>query len=242
MTQPYSVTVRGMQDQLKDLFTEYENVGKKFWVGESWVVSRLLADVHQRSIDEVVKGAKRGKDFIKAITGRIAGRNKGLLYTTPMGFTIYQKNVRSKEFRLETFIWTPTKGSQRVQFRIKKKVGKVNTHSQKNSSAPNLIHGLDTSLLHGTVHRCHNRGVRSFCLVHDSYGVHPNKVDILNVEVREEFIEMFSEDVLYNWAIECLENAGFTFSEILDIFEELEDPMLNTLNLEDVRDATYMFS
>ena len=67
-------------------------------------------------------------------------------------------------------------------------------------------------------------------------------MDILNVEVREEFIEMFSEDVLYNWAIECLENAGFTFSEILDIFEELEDPMLNTLNLEDVRDATYMFS
>ena len=242
MTQPYSVTVRGMQDQLKDLFTEYENVGKKFWVGESWVVSRLLADVHQRSIDEVVKGAKRGKDFIKAITGRIAGRNKGLLYTTPMGFTIYQKNVRSKEFRLETFIWTPTKGAQRVQFRIKKKVGKVNTHSQKNSSAPNFIHGLDTSLLHGTVYRCYNKGVRSFCLVHDSYGVHPNKVDILNVEVREEFIEMFSEDVLYNWAIECLENAGFTFSEILDIFEELEDPMLNTLNLEDVRDATYMFS
>lgn len=46
-------------------------------------------------------------------------------------------------------------------------------------------------------------------------------MDILNVEVREEFIEMFSEDVLYNWAIECLENAGFTFSEILGIFEEL---------------------
>ena len=242
MTQPYSVTVRGMQDQLKVLFTDYENIGKKFWVGEAWVVSKLLADIHQRSIDEVVQGAKRGKDFIKAITAKVASRNKGLLYTTPMGFTVYQKNVKSEEFRIDSTIWTPNKGSQRVQFRIKKKVGRVNTHSQKNSSAPNLIHGIDTSLLHFTVRRCNNRGVKSFSLIHDSYGVHPNKVPILNEEVRESFIEIFSEDVLYNWAIEVLENAGFTFTQIMDIFSELDDPMLNTLNLNDVRDATFMFS
>lgn len=242
MTQPYSVTIRGMQDQLRILFTDYENIGKKFWVGESWVVSRLLADVHQRSIDEVVKGAKRGKDFIKAITAKVASRNKGLLYTTPMGFTIYQKNVKCEEFRLESNIWTPNKGSQRVQFRVKRKIGRVNTASQKNSSAPNLIHGLDTSLMHFTVEGCSNKGVKSFSLIHDSYGVHPNKVPILNVEVRESFITIFSKDVLYDWAIEVLENAGFTFDEIMSIFEELEDPMLNTLDLNDVRDATFMFS
>lgn len=242
MTQPYSVTVRGMQDQLKDLFTEYENIGNKFWVGDAWVVSRLLADVHQRSIDEVVKGAKRGKDFIKFITGKVASRNKGLLYTTPMGFTVYQKNVKSKEFRLESHIWTPNKGSQRVQFRIKKKVGRVNLSSQKNSSAPNLIHGLDTSLMHFTVEGCNKMGVNSFSLIHDSYGVHPNKVPVLNMEVRESFITIFKEDVLYDWAIEVLTNAGFTFDEIMDIFSETDDPMLNTLNLDDVRDATFMFS
>lgn len=242
MTQPYSVTIRGMQDQLKTLFTDYENIGKKFWVGESWVVSRLLADVHQRSIDEVVQGAKRGKDFIKAITAKVASRNKGLLYTTPMGFTIYQKNVRCEEFRLESNIWTPNKGSQRVQFRVKRKIGRVNTSSQKNSSAPNLIHGLDTSLMHFTVKGCSEKGVKSFSLIHDSYGVHPNKVPVLNVEVRESFITIFSEDVLYEWAIEVLENAGFTFDEIMSIFDELEDPMLNTLDLNDVRNATFMFS
>lgn len=242
MTQPYSVTVRGMQDQLKILFTEYENIGKKFWIGEPWVVSKILADVHQRSIDEVVQGAKRGKDFIKAITAKVASRNKGLLYTTPMGFTVYQKNVKSEEFRIDSTIWTPNKGSQRVQFRVKRKVGRVNTSSQKNSSAPNLIHGCDTSLLHLTVRRCKVRKIKSYSLIHDSYGVHPNKVPILNEEVREAFIEIFSEDVLYNWAIEVLENAGFTFDEILDIFSELDDPMLNTLNLNDVRDATFMFS
>ncbi|MGL5750296.1 MAG: DNA-directed RNA polymerase, partial [Paraclostridium sp.] len=242
MTQPYSVTVRGMQDQLKILFTEYENIGKKFWIGEPWVVSKILADVHQRSIDEVVQGAKRGKDFIKAITAKVASRNKGLLYTTPMGFTVYQKNVMSEEFRIDSTIWTPNKGSQRVQFRVKRKVGRVNTSSQKNSSAPNLIHGCDTSLLNFTVRRCKVRNIKSYSLIHDSYGVHPNKVPILNEEVREAFIEIFSEDVLYNWAIEVLENAGFTFDEILGIFSELDDPMLNTLNLNDVRDATFMFS
>ena len=41
---------------------------------------------------------------------------------------------------------------------------------------------------------------------------------------------------------ELVENAGFTFDEILGIFSELDDPMLNTLDLNDVRDATFMFS
>lgn len=242
MTQPYSVTMKGMQDQLKETFTEMEKKGEAFWKGEIWQNSKLLADIHQRSIDEVVEGAKRGKEFIKFITGKCASRNKGLLWTTPIGFPVYQKNVKAKSCQINTHIWTPDKGAQRVQFRINKRVGKVNTHSQKNSCAPNFIHSLDSSLLHITVRRCHARGVRSFALIHDSYGVHPNDVPILNEEVREAFIEIFSEDVLYDWAIEVLTNAGFTYDEMIEVFGEVDDPMLNTLDLSKVRNATFMFS
>lgn len=241
MTQPYSVTMRGMQDQLKDTFTEMENKGDKFWKGEVWQVSRLLAGVHQDSIDEVVKGAKKGKDFIKYITGLCASRNKGLAYTTKIGFPVYQKNLKTKSCQIASHIWTPNKGMQKVKFRVNKQIGKVNTHSQKNSSAPNFIHSLDSTLLHLVVKRCYERGVTAFALVHDSYGVHPNDIDILNEEIRKAYVEIFSDDVLYNWAIEVLSNAGFTYEEVAEIFSNIEDPMINTLNLKEVYDAVHIF-
>lgn len=244
MTQPYSVTLRGMQDQLKagkGSFGEIEDKGGKFWKGELWQVSRLMAGIHQDSIDEVVKGAKKGKEFIKYITGLCASRNKGLAYTTKIGFPVYQKNLKTKSCQIASHIWTPNKGMQKVKFRVNKQVGKVNTHSQKNSSAPNFIHSLDSTLLHIVVRRCWARGVRSFALIHDSYSCHPNDIDILNTEIREAYIEIFSEDVLYNWAIEVLTNADFTYEEIAKVFSEIDDPMINTLDINKVRDAVHIF-
>lgn len=242
MTQPYSVTMRGMQDQLKETFKELEEKGKKFWVGEIWQVSKLVASMNQEAIDTLVKGAKVGKDFIRHITGLCASKNQGLLYTTKIGFPVYQKNVKCKSAQVDSHIWTPEGGLQKVKFRVNKKVGKVNTHSQKNSSAPNLIHSLDSTLLHFTVWRSHLRGVKAFALIHDSYGTHPNDCDILSEEVRESFIEIFSDDVLYDWAIEVLTNAGFTVEDICQIFSEIDDPMINDLDLKELRDATYFFS
>ncbi len=242
MTQPYSVTMRGMQEQLKETFTEIEETGNKFWRGEIWQVSRLLAGIHQESIDEVVEGAKKGKEFIKTITELCAKKNKGILFTTDIGFPVYQKNVKSKSIKINSYMWTPDRGAQRIQFRVDKKIGKINTHSQKNSSAPNVIHSLDSTLLHRTVEGCYNRGVRDFALIHDSYGVHPNDVPILNEEVREAFIKIFSKDVLYDWAIEVLSNAGYSYNEMASIFEDIENPMIDTLDLNEVRNATYVFS
>lgn len=242
MTQPYSVTMRGMQDQLKETFTEMEEEGDKWWVGESWEVSRLLAGVNQKAIDNVVVSATKGKDFIKEITGIIAKQNKGLLYTTKFGGVVYQKNLKSKATTVWSHIWTPDRGVERVRFSVQEKARRVNVSAQKSASAPNFIHSLDTTQLHLCVDGCRARGVKGFALVHDSYGTHPNKVYILNDEVRGAFVELFSEDVLYDWAIEVLTNAGFTFEEIAKIFSEIEDPMVNTLDLEEVHYATYFFS
>lgn len=248
MTQPYSVTMRGMQDQLKETFEDLEKDGKKFWVGETWQVSRLLADINQRAIDSIVKGAKQGKDFIKAITDKVSDRNKGLFYTSYLDFPVYQKSLKTKSVQVNTTTWTPHQGTQRVQYRRDKVIGKVNKKTQQSASAPNFVHSNDASLLGLTCIRTYNRVWEvfkkkcSFALVHDSYGVLPNNVPILGEEVRESFIEMFSDDVLIGWAITVLDNAGYTMDEIEDILEEVGDPMLDTLDLNEVRKATFFFS
>jgi DNA-directed RNA polymerase len=242
MTQPYSVTLRGMQNQLKETFNEMEEQSDKWWVGENWQVSKLLAEVNQKAIDEVVISATKGKEFIKKITGIIAKKNKGLLYTAKFGGVIYQKNLKTKPDTIWAHIWTPERGTERIRFSVQEKAKRVNVSAQKSASAPNFIHSLDTTQLHLCVKGCVQRGIKGFWLVHDDYRVQANKVDIMNEEVREAYISLFKGDVLYDWAIEVLTNASFTFEEIGKIFSEMDDPMVNTLELDDVRNAPYFFS
>ena len=113
---------------------------------------------------------------------------------------------------------------------------------QQSASAPNLIHTLDTTLLHFTVRKGTNQGIKNWSLIHDSYGTHPNQIPTLNRVIREEFVNIFKEDVLYDWAIQVLTNAGYTYNQIASIFSELDDAMVNTLDLEEVKKATYIFS
>jgi len=242
MTQPYSVTLIGMQHQIREILDEIEAKGKKYWVGENWQASNLISQVNLQAIDEVVQGARKGQEFIKTICKYASDKNKGLLWTTPMGFVVYQKNVKCKKVQFDSIIWTPDRGNQRVQLKMFKRIGRVNAISQQNSSAPNVIHSYDTTLLHFSVLKCVSKGVKSFSMIHDSYGVHPNNGGILDVAIRESFIEIFSEDCLINWAIEVLYNAGYSYESIGKIFLEIDNPMIDTLDLQEVMESKYIFS
>jgi DNA-directed RNA polymerase, mitochondrial len=50
-----------------------------------------------------------------------------------------------------------------------------------------------------TVNRLHSMGLRHFAMVHDSYGVHASDVDLLNRVLREEFVRIYSEPVMWNF-------------------------------------------
>lgn len=243
MTQPYSVTLKGMQNQLREIFTEYEDLGNRFWIGEVWQVSNLLSSVNQGAINRVVKGASRGQEFIKQITEEVGRRkNKGLIWTTPVGFRVYQKNVKSKSAVIDTWMFTPSRGNQRIRMSVFKKTLLLNKFSQKNSVAPNVIHSFDSALLLDTVMRCGLKGVRSFRLVHDDYGTHANDTEVLNSCLRESYVEMFSGDVLFEWAVEVMTNAGFSHEEMIEVFSRLDDPMINTLDLKEVLESKYIIS
>jgi DNA-directed RNA polymerase len=97
------------------------------------------------------------------------------------------------------------------------------------SIAPNFIHQLDAVLMYRTVERCIEQGVDNFWLIHDSYGVSPNDAETLSTQVREAYIELFSEPILKNWT----EEIGLEYDD---------DVMINTLDLNEVRDSKYIFS
>lgn len=224
MTQPYSVTDRGMYEQLYELLSEYEDSNKVFWSGDKWVVATLLAKLNAKAIGEVVEGATRGQKFIKAVLRASLKEADDAFWFTPIfNFPVLQRIKRETKQRLRTplgdlVLYHPTD----------------ETHYMRmlNGIAPNFIHSLDATLLYRTVERCIDRGVDNFWLIHDSYGVPPNDAEILSIEVREAFIELFESKPLKDWTQQILPSG-------VDVVDKV---MINTLDLQDVRESKYLFS
>lgn len=221
MTTPYSVTSRGMFDQVKDLLTEDELNGNIWWKGDKWVVAKVLADINTRAISQVVEGAIKGQKYIKQITQTIASKDEYLRWSSPIfNLPMLQRVPKETKQRIETPF------GKLVYY---KETDGINKAKMLSSIAPNFIHNLDATLMYLTVEKCMKEGVQDFWLIHDSYGVLPNDVGSLNKNVREAYVELFSQDVLKDW----VEQLGLEFDE---------NVMINTLNLNDVLESEYIFS
>ena len=224
MTQPYSVTKYGMYEQLKAELTEMEYNNKKFWVGDLWAVAKLLTDLNDRAIAEVVKGARVGQEYLKEVTADVVKEGHWVFYTTPLtGFPVLQKLHKTEAERITTPIGKLT---------IRRTTNDLNPQKMVNGIAPNYIHSLDATLLALTVLKLREDGCKDFHLIHDSYGVPVNQVVNLNKRVREAFIELFLEDPLMKF-IEQVHP---------EVDKPPQDVMINTLALSEVAKSEYIFS
>lgn len=227
MTQPYSVTQRGMFNQLRELFDEYEDNDEVFWKGEKWVTIKLLTHLNTQSIYEVVKGAIVGQEYIKDLTKVFNVSRKPLVWKTPFfNFPVIQAAVRKKTTRIN---------SPLGQLKFNLFTGEIDAKRQSSSIAPNYIHSLDATLMFLTVERLAKIGVTDFALVHDSFAVPCNQVDNLNDAVRYSYIELFASNPLEHWYQQLQQQTA----------EELQHPdtvLIGTLNLSDVINSDYIFS
>lgn len=225
MTQPYSVTHRGMKDQLVAELNEMEAENQKFWVGENWLAAMFLADLNSRAIGAVVRGARVGQEYLVGVTRDLASQGNWVAYTTPLtGFPVIQKIHRTQVERINTAI-----GKLSIKTTIP---DTIDIRKMRSGVAPNYVHSLDAALLGDTVLRLKRLGCDKFHMIHDSYGVPARFVGDLNREVRESFIALFETDPLTNWYYQVKSDH-----EVLP-----EEVMINTLNLNEIRDSHYIFS
>ena len=224
MTQPYSVTRRGMFEQVYDLLQEYEEDNKVFWQGDKWTVSMLLSELNDKAIAKIVRGAKEGQKILKDVLLESLRTKEEAFWTTPIfNFPILQRIKREKRIQLGTPL------GQLVIYNTTE-----DTHQLRmlNGIAPNFIHSLDSTLLYRTVELCLSEGVSGFWLIHDSYGVSPNSVGILNRAFRTAYIDLFSLKPLLLWTSQICE----------DKIDEVKEVMINTLDLQEVLNSNYIIT
>ena len=218
MTVPYSVSKRGMSDQLWDIIDTAKLHEKEWWEGDPWVVNRLLTDLNHEAIYDTIPGARIGQDYLVSLA-MLCNDKEGMLYTTP----IYEIPVVQKKPKVVTTEVETVLGRLSIVNWIPNSLDKL---SQKNGSAPNYIHSIDSTLLLRVIETMSVR----IGVIHDCFMSHANDGDELQLRFKEAYIEIMK--------MKPLELIG----KQLDPDGTIEVPYIGTLDLERVMNSKYIIS
>lgn len=212
MTLPYGATKHSNRQYIRDALKE---AGHEFTPDEL----TLIVNAVREAMYEVVPGPMQMMDWIKREVGFAFKRGADhLQWTTPSGFIVHQKRQKKSLKRIELQIL----GRCQMTMTDGEKGPDVNGH--KSSTAPNLIHSLDASILH----RSFLKFDAPFTVIHDSVLCRATDMTLLNRVVRETCYEIFSET-----------NPIEDFAK--SVGAEGNPPIIGDLDLRSVLNSTYFF-
>ena len=212
LTIPYNATKHSNRAYIREALKEK---GAEFTPDEL----TLIVDAVRGAMYEIFPGPMNVMDWIKREVGAAFKRGEDYLcWETPSGFVVKQNRRKFKTKRVELQIL----GRCQIQLATDPEGPDINGH--KSSTAPNLIHSLDASILH----RAFLKFNAPFTVIHDSVLCRATDMSTLNRVVRETYCEIFSEG-----------NPLMDFAKAIGA--ETEPPVIGDLDIESVLSSTYFF-
>jgi DNA-directed RNA polymerase, mitochondrial len=225
MTVPYGVTLRGMRDQLYAELTDSapENRGAD---------ADYLAKCNHEAISQVVVAARLAMDWLRGAAKVAASNGLPVSWKTPAGFLAVQ-DYREAEGDIIDF----TVLGRRFKLVVQKDGDKLSPRKQALGISPNFVHSLDAAHLMRTVLFCKADGIDDFAMIHDSYGCHAGHASLLRDNLRQAFVDQYSQPVLAQFRDELLWQLP---PELVGELPEL--PPMGDLDLEQVKHSDYFFA
>jgi DNA-directed RNA polymerase len=231
MTFAYSVTSRGIRDQIQD---ELHKAGDGYIPGyDNWAAAHYIAPKVEQAIRLVVNRAADGMEWLKAAVRPVLENQRPVTWMTPIGMPVRHRYKKMNGKRFNVLY----KGERlKVQLRVESESHDL--RKQVSAIAPNFIHSMDASHLMFVTNRMVSEGITdAFAMIHDSFGVHACDVDELHFAIRDEFIKMYTVpqlEVFRNWMLQTLT------AEQRELVPEVL--AVGDFDLEEVRDADFFFA
>ena len=228
MTYAYSATLRGMQGQVMDAMAKL-SPDKPYIPGyQNWEAARYITPIILQCIKETVVAATAAMDWLKEVVSKLNKKQLPVIWETPTGMPVIQRSVKFKSTLVRIMFQGKT-----TRLAVASPQTAINAVAQKQGIAPNYIHSMDSAHLIKTVNACADTGVRSFAMVHDSFGTHAGNIDLLNYIIRDEFVSMYSKDWLQQFKADAERLLG----------EEVADPPeTGSLDLASVLGSDFFFA
>ncbi len=219
MTFCYGVTQQGLKDALiTDGFVD--------WADNQFSAVQYIGKVIWKAIEKNITAATDVMSWLRRTAS--VGNKAGVLleWRTPVGFHVQHPY---SEPNLERIVCMATE----VSFRSYNPDRPVSKHKQRNSLPPNFVHSLDACHLMMTVLHGHAVGITHWMMIHDSFGTHAADIDTLNIALRDEFVNLYTVDILEDFRQQIAKQCGM---------EVEPPPERGNFNLEDVYESEYIFS
>jgi DNA-directed RNA polymerase len=205
-----------------------------------------------KAVNQLVRQASDGMKFFRSCAQALAHEKKGLLWHTPIGLPVLNKYLEYDGKKVQLFLYDKAvpvadakKGDivqeegvlKEIRLNVKcKATTRINKRESKNGIAPNVIHSMDASHLFLTVLDAVDSDIRSFCLIHDSFGTHAADTEKFFHIIRAAFVNMYTEycpfEEIHAYTMESLEDK----SRCPDL------PHKGSVDLSKVMESDYAFA
>ncbi len=222
MCDAYGLTFYGIQKYLKV-------EGHLDWIARERVGGAIveLARAIQASLNSSLVEPNKAKSYLKSVTSKANELNKHLSWTTPSGFKVvhYYNQVQTRRSLAKLF------NNKELTFFVR--TCDVDTRGAIQAISPNFVHSLDAAHMFMTIKGMALKGIEDYCMIHDSFGCHPNQVDDMLLCIKEEFLKIHSENQLEKFKIEIEHQLGIQLPPI---------PERGNLDLSGVLESQYFFA
>jgi DNA-directed RNA polymerase len=233
MTFAYSVTSRGIRDQIADEMRKAVGRGQYIPGFDNWESANYIAPIVEQAIRQTVDRAAEAMDWLKGSVKKLLENGMPVTWSTPLGFPVQQRYNRTTSKRYN--VWFQ---GRRVRFHLRHDTKKPDIRKQACAIAPNFVHSMDACHLMMVANRMIEEEVTTdFAMIHDSFGVHACDVDELHFVIRDEFIKLYSDNQLVRFShhVACRLPKGERDAMV-------PVPAEGDLDLEEVRDADFFFA
>jgi DNA-directed RNA polymerase len=196
----------------------------------AWDAAAYMGGLIWDAVQTVVVAATEAMNWLQEAARVAAKEGLPVLWTTPTGFLVRQAYTLPNVKRIDT-----TFEQVRIRLSIDQGNNKLDTRKQASGISPNWVHSLDASHMQLTIARLQSDGMRSFCMIHDSYGTHAGNAQVMANALREEFVAMYQPNVLALFRDDLLAQlpAGSALPDL---------PTMGTLDLNLVLESQFFFA
>lgn len=201
--------------------------------GDGYKASVFLAREIWGAVTATLVKSVEAMTWLQKAASTVSSEGLPIRWSSPVGFPVMQAYWDTKDRR----IWTSLQGTL-IRATMSEYTDTLDRKKQTNGISPNFVHSCDAAHMMLTTARAEQEGIKSFAMIHDSFGTTAAETEDLFRIVRESFVEMYGEiDVLGQFRDEIVRQLTEEKAKELP-----ELPAQGSLDLQGVLESRFCFA
>lgn len=244
MTLPYGSRQYGFKDQLNEdvlipaLRAATNGAGEVNRTDfpfdlDGYKASGFMASCIWDAVTHTLVKSVEAMTWLQQAASAVSAEGLPIRWASPVGFPVMQAYWDTKDRRVDTVLQGAI-----MKVTMGENTTTLDRRRQANGISPNFVHSCDAAHMMLTTVRAEQEGIKSFAMIHDSFGTTAAQTEDLFRIVRESFVELYSDvDVLEQFRREIVRQLPPEKAEELPPL-----PARGTLDLSAVLQSRFCFA